>query len=95
MLKRDSRVFHKKNYNTGKQGYPDRNRNPESYRIPLRVFIEYMLRHDAVGFYSVYPVKVSPTFDQNQALPPYFGQHTLLIGKQMITGDQDFPALMP
>ena len=88
ILKRDSRVFYKKNYYTGKQGYPDCNRNPESYRIPLRVFVEYVLRHNAVCFYSINSVKVSPTFRQNQTLPPYFGQHTLLVGKQMIKGDQ-------
>jgi hypothetical protein len=35
-----------------------------------------------------YSVKVNLTFRQNQTLPPYFGQHALLIGKQMITGDQ-------
>ena len=88
ILKRDSRVFYKKNYYTGKQGYPDCNRNPESYRIPLRVFVEYVLRHNEVSFYSINTVKVSPTFNQIQTLRPYFGQHTVLIGKQMITIDQ-------
>ena len=88
ILKRDSRVFYKKNYYTGKQGYPDCNRNPESYRIPLRVFVEYVLRHNAVCFYLINSVKVSSTFLQNQALPPYFGQHALRNGKQLIKGDQ-------
>jgi len=40
------------------------------------------------AFIQLFTVKVSSTFSQNQALQPYFGQHAVMIGKQMITGDK-------
>jgi len=39
-------------------------------------------------FIQLFTVKVSSTCYQNQALPPYFGQYPLQVGKQLITGDQ-------